>query len=87
MMLAPYRKLVVALAGLLVLWLYRRFAVDLRGNEGMIAELILAAGDPLIEGLISAATAFGIWLFPNRPRSSTRQAAEHPPAEAGRASP
>ncbi len=54
--LAHYRKLAAAVAGLAVLFFQRRTGLSLAGLE-----------PALVEMLISAGTAFAVWLLPNRP--------------------
>jgi hypothetical protein len=56
-MLAPYRKLVAAAIGLILLLLYRRLGIDLTGTDDFWIEIVM-----------SLATAFSVWLFPNRPK-------------------
>lgn len=56
-MFAAYRKLVAAAIGLILLLVYRRLGIDLTGTDDLWVELVM-----------SAATAFSVWLFPNRQR-------------------
>lgn len=56
-MIAPYRKLVAATIGLLLLLVYRRLGIDLTGTDDLWIELVM-----------SLATAFSVWFFPNHPK-------------------
>lgn len=51
-----YRKLIVALAGLLILYAQRKFGLDLSGTEELIADIV-----------INGAIAFLVWRVPNEP--------------------
>jgi len=51
-----YRKLIVAVVGLAVLFVKRRYGLDLDGTEDLIADVI-------INGLI----AWGVYRVPNAP--------------------
>lgn len=53
-MFAHIRKLVVAVVGLAIVFLYNRFGVDLAGLEPAI-----------IEGVLMVLTAVGIYAVPN----------------------
>ena len=50
------RKLVVAVIGLIALFVYQRFGVDLTGME-----------QPIIEGVLMLLTAWGVYQAPNDP--------------------
>lgn len=56
-MFAPYRKLVAAAIGLILLLLYRRLGIDLTGTDDLWIEIVM-----------SLFTAFSVWFFPNRPK-------------------
>jgi hypothetical protein len=52
--MAQYRKLLVAILGLAVLFLQRHYGVDFGGYEDQVAEV-----------LISAVTAYSVYRAPN----------------------
>jgi hypothetical protein len=55
-MFANIRKLVVAVIGIALLFVYQRFGVDLTGMEA-----------PIIEGVLMLLTAWGVYQVPNDP--------------------
>lgn len=62
---AHYTKFAVATAGLVVLFVQRRYGVDISGVSSNVED-ILQIG---FELLGSALTAFSVWFFPNKPKA------------------
>jgi hypothetical protein len=57
--MSNYRKMIAAVVGLAVLFIYRRFGIDLTGME-----------ETLVEILASVATAIAVYALPNSPAAA-----------------
>lgn len=54
--MGKYRKLIAAVVGLAVLFVYRQWGLDLTGSEDMLVEIVMQVG-----------TAVAVYAFPNDP--------------------